>query len=152
MTDSLLSEIIRYVRSHTAFRAWLVEILVLFVLFTLGRAAIAVWLRWDTPTVQWWAKWLYAYDNLRAYSDDALVAAILLVIIFEGGFMFLARKRIALSRAEGHEEGHALGHQEGHQVGFQEGRAATEAELMPVIRDLQERLRKLEGRSGDANP
>ena len=148
MTDSLLSEIIRYVRSHTAFRAWLVEILVLFVLFTLGRAAIAVWLRWDAPTVQWWAKWLYAYDNLRAYSDDALVAAILLVIIFEGGFMFLARKRIALSRAEGHEEGHALGHQ----VGFQEGRAATEAELMPVIRDLQERLRKLESSGGDANP
>lgn len=62
--------------------------------------------------------------------------------------MFLARKRIALSRAEGHEEGHALGHQ----VGFQEGRAATEAELMPVIRDLQERLRKLESSSGDANP
>ena len=148
MTDSLLSEIIRYVRSHTAFRAWLVEILVLFVLFTLGRAAIAVWQRWDTPTVQWWAKWLYAYDNLRAYSDDALVAAILLVIIFEGGFMFLARKRIALSRAEGHEEGHALGHQ----VGFREGRAATEAELMPVIKDLQERLRKLESDSGDANP
>ena len=148
MTDSLLSEIIRYVRSHTAFRAWLVEILVLFVLFTLGRAAIAVWLRWDTPTVQWWAKWLYAYDNLRAYSDDALVAAILLVIIFEGGFMFLARKRIALSRAEGHEEGHALGHQ----VGFQEGRAATEAELIPIIRDLQERLRKLESSGGDANP
>ena len=148
MTDSLLSEIIRYVRSHTAFRAWLVEILVLFVLFTLGRAAIAVWLRWDTPTVQWWAKWLYAYDNLRAYSDDALVAAILLVIIFEGGFMFLARKRIALSRAEGHEEGHALGHQ----VGFQEGRAATEAELMPIIQDLQERLRKLESSGGDANP
>ena len=45
MTDSLLSEIIRYVRSHTAFRAWLVEILVLFVIFTLARAAIAVWLR-----------------------------------------------------------------------------------------------------------
>ena len=58
LTDSLLSEIIRYVRSHTAFRAWLAEILVLFVVFTLGRAAIAVWLRWDTPTVQWWTKWL----------------------------------------------------------------------------------------------
>ena len=67
MTDSLLSEIIRYVRNHTAFRAWLVEILILFVIFTLARCAIAVWLRWDTPTVQWWAKWLYAYDNLRAY-------------------------------------------------------------------------------------
>ena len=122
MTDSLLSEIIRYVRSHTAFRAWLVEILILFVVFTLARAAIAVWLRWDTQTVQWWAKWLYAYDNLRAYADDALVAAILLVIIFEGGFMFLARKRIALSREEGHEEGLKVGHQAGHSQGIQEGR------------------------------
>ena len=131
MTDSLLSEIIRYVRSHTAFRAWLVEILVLFVVFTLGRGAIDVWLRWDNPTAQWWVKWLYAYDNLRAYADDALVAAILLVIIFEGGFMFLARKRIALSREEGHAEGHALGHSQG----IQEGRAATEAELIPVIRE-----------------
>ena len=67
--------------------------------------------------------------------------------------MFLARKRIALSRAEGHEEGHALGHQEGHSQGIQEGRAATEAELMPVIRELQERIRKLEsgGDRGDGN-
>ena len=177
MTDSLLSEIIRYVRSHTAFRAWLAEILILFVVFTLARAAIAVWLRWDTQNVQWWAKWLYAYDNLRAYADDALIAAILLVIIFEGGFMFLARKRIALSREEGHEEGlkvghtqgiqeghsqgiqegHALGHsqgiQEGRTLGHQEGRAATEAELMPIIQDLRERIRKLEnGRGADANP
>ena len=172
MTDSLLSEIIRYVRSHTAFRAWLVEILILFVVFTLARAAIAVWLRWDTPTVQWWAKWLYAYDNLRSYADDALVAAILLVIIFEGGFMFLARKRIALSREEGHEEGIKVGHQQGHSQGIQEGRtlgiqeghqqghsqgiqegrAATEAELMPVIQELRERIRKLENGSGaDAN-
>ena len=61
------------------------------------------------------------------HADDALVAAILLVIIFEGGFMFLARKRLALSRE-----------------GIQEGRAATEAELLPVIRELPERLRKLE--------
>ena len=155
MTDSLLSEIIRYVRSHTAFRAWLVEILILFVIFTLARCAIAVWLRWDTQTVQWWAKWLYAYDNLRAYADDALVAAILLVIIFEGGFMFLARKRIALSREEGHEEGikvgHQVGHQEGRTLGHQEGRAATEAELLPVIQELKERIRKLENGSG-ANP
>ena len=140
MTDSLLSEIIRYVRSHTAFRAWLVEILVLFVIFTLGRYAIAVWLRWDTQTAHWWAKWLYAYDNLRAYSDDALVAAVLLVIIFEGGFMFLARKRIALSRVEGYTQG------------LREGRAATEAELMPIIRELQERVRKLESRHDAANP
>ena len=75
--------------------------------------------------------------------------------------MFLARKRIALSRAEGHEEGHALGHQEGHSQGIQEGhsqgiqegRAATEAELMPVIRELQERIRKLEsgGDGGGGN-
>ena len=77
--------------------------------------------------------------NVSFYADDALVAAILLVIIFEGGFMFLARKRIALSREEGLKEGH------------QEGRAATEAELMPVIRELQERIRKLENGSS-ANP
>ena len=111
--------------------------------------------------------------SLYAYADDALVAAILLVIIFEGGFMFLARKRIALSREEGHEEGikvghqqgHAQGHlegrtqghqegrQEGHAQGIQEGRAATEAQLLPVIQELRERIRRLEnGSSADANP
>ena len=77
--------------------------------------------------------------SVSFYADDALVAAILLVIIFEGGFMFLARKRIALSREEGHEES------------LKEGRAATEAELLPVIRELPERLRKLENGSGN-NP
>ena len=83
--------------------------------------------------------------------------------------MFLARKRIALSREEGHEEGlkvghsqgiqegRTLGHQEGrtlgHQEGHQEGRAATEAELLPVIQELQERIRKLEnGSGGNPNP
>ena len=121
--------------------------------------------------------------SVSFHADDALVAAILLVIIFEGGFMFLARKRIALSREEGHEEGHKVGHQEGHKVGhqeghsqghqeghsqghqeghsqghqegrtqgIQEGRAATEAELLPVIRELQERLHKLENGSGGGN-
>ena len=67
--------------------------------FTLGCGAIAVWLGWDNPTAQWWAKWLNAYDNRRAYADDTPVAAILLVITFEGCFMFPAGKRIALSRA-----------------------------------------------------
>ena len=98
--------------------------------------------------------------SVSFYSDDALVAAILLVIIFEGCFMFLARKRIALSREEGHEEGIKVGHQQGHSqgiqegrtLGHQEGRAATEAELLPVIRELQERLRKLENGSGGGNP
>ena len=76
--------------------------------------------------------------------------------------MFLARKRIALSREEGHEEGikvghqqgRTLGHQEGRTLGHQEGRAATEAELLPVIQELRERIRKLENGSGsgaDAN-
>ena len=65
--------------------------------------------------------------------------------------MFLARKRIALSREEGHEEGIKVGHQQGHAQGIQEGRAATEAELLPVIRELQERLRKLENGSGRGN-
>ena len=53
--------------------------------------------------------------------------------------MFLARKRVALSREEDHEES------------LKEGRAATEAELLPVIQELRERLRKLESGSG-ANP
>lgn len=69
--------------------------------FTLGCGAIAVWLGRNNPTAQWCAKWFNAYDNRRAYADDAPVAAILLVDTFEGCFMFPARKRIALPRGGG---------------------------------------------------
>ena len=131
MTDTLISEIIKYIRSHTAMRAWFAEILTVFVLFTTGRFGLAVWMRMDAyPGKPWWNAWLYAYDNLRAYADDALIAGLVFVIIFEGVFMFLARKRIALSRVEGREEGV--------EVGRAEGRAEAQAESAVVIRQMQE--------------
>ena len=46
--------------------------------------------------------------------------------------MFLARKRIALSREAGREEGRA------------------EAEMAIIVRGLQERVRELESRNGGA--
>ncbi len=52
--------------------------------------------------------------------------------------MFLARKRIALSREEGRE------------AGRKEGRAEAEAEMAIIVRDLQERVRELESRNGGA--
>ncbi len=58
--------------------------------------------------------------------------------------MFLARKRIALSRVEGHE----AGLQEGEVKGREAGRAEAEAEYEPIIREMQERIRELEGRNG----
>ena len=172
MTDTLLSEIIKYIRSHTALQAWFAEILTVFVFFTTGRFALAVWMRTTAyPGKPWWEAWLYAYDNLRHYSDDALIAGLLFAIVFEGGIMFLARKRIALSRVEGREEGLQEGHQtgreeglqEGHQTGRdegrqegrvegrQEGRAEAEPAAAAQIRALQERIRELEARNG-SNP
>ncbi len=169
MTDTLLSEIIKYIRSHTALQAWFAEILTVFVLFTGGRFALAVWLRAEAvPGRPWWSSWLYAYDNLRAYADDALIAGLLFAIVFEGGFMFLARKRIALSRVEGHEAGLQEGEVRGREAGLQEGevkgreaglqegevkgreagRAEAEAEYAAKIREMQERIRELEGRNG----
>ena len=136
MTDTLLSEIVKYIRSHTALQAWFAEILTVFVFFTTGRFALAVWMRTTAyPGKPWWEAWLYAYDNLRHYSDDALIAGLLFAIVFEGGIMFLARKRIALSRVEGREE----------------GRAEAEAAAAAQIRALQERIRELEARNG-SNP
>ena len=133
MTDALISEIIKYIRSHTAMRAWFAEFLTVFVLFTTGRFALAVWMRMDAyPGKPGWQAWLYAYDNLRHYADDALIAAFVFTIIFEGGFMFLARKRIALSREEGREE----------------GRAEAQAESAAQIRQMQQRIRELEARNG----
>ena len=71
---------------------------------------------------------------------------------------------MALGHQQGHHPGHPArrphpegiqeGHQRGHSQGIQEGRAATEAELLPVIQELRERIRKLEngsGSSADAN-
>ena len=48
--------------------------------------------------------WLYAYDNLRAYAESAIIVGVGFAVVFEGGIMFLARKRIRLSKEEGREE------------------------------------------------
>ena len=61
----------------------------------------------------WWVAWLYAYDNLRAYAENAIILGMIFAFVFEGGFMFLARKRIRLSK--------------------EEGRAETRAELQPRL-------------------
>ena len=175
LTDTLLSEIIKYIRSHTAMRAWFAEFLTVFVLFTTGRFGLAVWMRMETyPDKPWWNAWLYAYDNLRAYADDALIAGLVFVIIFEGVFMFLARKRIALSRVEGREEGVEEGRKQGIEVGRAEAQAESavvirqmqeaqaesavvirqmlegQAESAAQIRAMQERIRELEGRNGNS--
>ena len=147
MTDALISEIIKYIRSHTAMRAWFAEALTVFVLLTIGRFALAVWMRMETyPSKPGWQAWLYAYDNLRHYADDALIAGIVFVFIFEGVFMFLARKRIALSRVEGREEGRKEGIEEGRKEGRAQAQAQAEAqaESAAQIRQMQQRIRQLE--------
>ena len=165
MTDALISEIIKYIRSHTAMRAWFAEALTVFVLLTIGRFALAVWMRMETyPSKPGWQAWLYAYDNLRHYADDALIAGIVFVFIFEGVFMFLARKRIALSRVEGREEGRKQGIEEGRKQGRAEAQAEAlaesaaqirqmqeaQAESAAQIRQMQQRIRELEARNGSS--
>ena len=87
MTDALISEIIKYIRSHTAMRAWFAEALTVFVLLTIGRFALAVWMRMETyPGKPGWQAWLYAYDNLRHYADDALIAGLVFTIIADLDF------------------------------------------------------------------
>ena len=122
------------------------------------------------PDKPWWNAWLYAYDNLRAYADDALIAGLVFTIVFEGVFMFLARKRIALSRVEGREEGVEVGRAEGRAEAqaesavvirqMQEAQAESavvirqmlegQAESAAQIRVMQERIRELEGRNGNS--
>ena len=153
MTDALISEIIKYIRSHTAMRAWFAEALTVFVLLTIGRFALAVWMRMETyPGKPEWQAWLYAYDNLRHYADDALIAGIVFTIIFEGVFMFLARKRIALSRVEGREEGIEVGRAEAQAESAAQIRQMQEAqaESAAQIRQMQERIRELEARNGSS--
>ena len=52
----------------------------------------------------WWVVWLHAYDNLRAYAESAIIVGVGFAFVLEGGIMFLARKRIRLSKQEGREE------------------------------------------------
>lgn len=110
MTDAALSEIINAIRSRTALQAWVAEFLAALVVFTAGRFAIEALLLQPAvsgagSSMEWWANWVYAYDQLRSFADDAAIAALIFAIVMEGGFMFLARKRIRLSRVEGREEG-----------------------------------------------
>ena len=131
MFEEALSAAIRLVRGYTAVRAWAVEVLAVFVLLTVGRFGLAVWmfdaalagagvgfLSGVVPAAvvgatggdagvgvgaggwPWWVAWLYAYDNLRAYAESAIIVGVGFAFVFEGGFMFLARKRIRLSKEE----------------------------------------------------
>ena len=52
----------------------------------------------------WWVVWLHAYDNLRAYAESAIIVGVGFAFVLEGGIMFLALKRIRLSKEEGREE------------------------------------------------
>ena len=134
MFEDALSTAIRMIRGYTAVRAWAVEVLAVFVLFTVGRFGLAVWM-FDTAAssagagsvpgwvpaaaavglvageaglgaggAPWWVAWLYAYDNLRAYAESAIILGMIFAFVFEGGIMFLARKRIRISKEEGREE------------------------------------------------
>ena len=126
MIDEALSAAIRTIRDYTAARAWAVEILAVFALFTAGRFGLAVWMfdatlagagvvpggvpaamagtAGDAGAGPWWVAWLYAYDNLRAYAESAIIVGVGFAFVLEGGIMFLARKRIRLSKEEGREE------------------------------------------------
>ena len=86
----------------------------------------------------WWVAWLYAYDNLRAYAESAIIVGMGFAFVFEGGIMFLARKRIRLSKEEGHAAGHAAGREE--------GRAEALAEVQPQLETMQAENRLLRER------
>ena len=136
MLDSMLTSIVDYLRQRTAFPGWAVELLVFFAVFTLARFAAAVWndtiLEGEALWVGFWA----AYDNLRAYAEDSVIPALIFTVITEVIIMVLARKRMRIEREEGREE----------------GRAEVRAELEPIIKDLQERIRRLENGSAEQSP
>ena len=168
MFEDALSAAIRLVRGYTAVRAWAVEVLAVFVLFTVGRFGLAVWMfdmaasgagagyvpGWVPAAAAvglvageagvgagggpWWVAWLYAYDNLRSYAENAIIAGVILAFVFEGVVMFLARKRIRISKEEGHAAGHAAGREE--------GRAEALAEVQPQLETMQAENRLLRER------
>ena len=126
MLGETMSAAIRTIRDYTAARAWAAEILAVFVLCTAGWFGLAVWMfdatltgagvlpggvpaaaagtAGDAGGGPWWVAWLYAYDNLRAYAESAIIVGVGFAFVFEGGIMFLALKRIRLSKEEGREE------------------------------------------------
>ena len=139
LTDSLLSKIIRYVRSHTAFRAWLVEILVLFVSWLSPWAAAP--LRFgragttrppsggpsgSTPTTTGAPTPMMRRLPPSCWSSP-----------LKDALCFWPESALPCPARGG---------------GGNEGRAAAEAELMPVIRELHERIRKLEAAAATPTP
>ena len=164
MIDETLSAAFRAIRDYTAARAWAAEILAVFVLFTAGRFGLAVWMfdaalagagvvpggvpaaagAGDAGGGPWWVAWLYAYDNLRAYAESAIIVGVGFAVVFEGGIMFLARKRIRLSK----EEGRAAGREEGRaEVQPQlDAAVATAAQATAEMQALREENRLLRER------
>ena len=131
MLDSALGATMEYLRRNTDFPGWAVEFLVFFAAWTLARFGAALW---DDAAgragaaLPLWAAFWASYDNLRAYADDSAIAALILTIITEAIVMVLARKLLRINREEGIEI----------------GRAEARAELEPIIKELQERVRQLE--------
>lgn len=171
--DTTLAPIIESLRRYTAFRAWFAEVLLLFSVLMLARLAAQVWesVVLDDATV--WAAWWGAYDGAGAIADDSLAIAIAITALLEGGIMFLARKRIAIAREDGHEEGRdegreegiEIGREEGIEVGRQEGReeraelAARVAEMGAQIavltsdnKRMQEQIHRLQNGHSAAGP
>ena len=170
MIDETLSAAFRAIRDYTAARAWAAEILAVFVLFTAGRFGLAVWLfdaalagavvvpggvpaaaagtAGDAGGGPWWVAWLYAYDNLRAYAESAIIVGVGFAFVLEGGIMFLARKRIRLSKEEGRAAGHAAGREEGRaEVQPQlDAAIATAAQATAEMQALREENRLLRER------
>ena len=132
MLDTILSDLTESVRRYTAFRGRFSEILSVFAILMLARLAAAVWdgIVLDGGTV--WIAWWNAYDNAGSFAADSVAVAVAFTATLEGSFAFLARKLIATAREDGREEGHEA------------GRAEVRAELEPIIKDLQERIRRLE--------
>ena len=144
MLDSLLTTAVEYIQKRTAIPGWVVEFLVAFSLFTLLRSSIAVWNSTILGGESLWAALWIAFDNLTIYAEDSAILALICTVIVEVTIMVLARKRMRIEREEGLEEGL--------EKGREEGRAEARAELEPIIKDLQERIRKLENGGGETEP
>ena len=134
--DAILDYVIESLRRYTALRAWFAEILLIFAILMLARLAAAVWDGVAVNGETLWFAWWRTFDNAGSFADDAVALSVSLTAIIEGSFMFLAKKRIAIAREDGREE----------------GRAEVRAELEPIIRDLQERIQRLENGGSRQSP
>ena len=134
--DAIFDYVIESLRRYTALRAWFAEILLIFAILMLARLAAAVWDGVAVNGETLWFAWWRTFDNAGSFADDAVALSVSLTAIIEGSFMFLAKKRIAIAREDGREE----------------GRAEVRAELEPIIRDLQERIQRLENGGSQQSP